>query len=57
MNTSSPVQNDWKDLYRAALFECNQNIPIRIPEAEKRIEERARELSTQEPKLRSKAAP
>ena len=45
MNASSPMQNDWKDLYRAALFEPNENkIPFRIAEAEKRIAERAREL-------------
>jgi hypothetical protein len=46
MNSSSPVQHDWKDLYRAALFEPNENkIPVRIAEAEKRIATRARELS------------
>lgn len=40
MNTSSPVQNDWKDLYKAALFEQSESkIPIRIAEAEKRIAE------------------
>jgi hypothetical protein len=45
MNTSSPVQNDWHDLYRAALFEPNKNkIPVLIAEAEKRIAARAREL-------------
>jgi hypothetical protein len=45
MNTSSPVQNDWKDLYRAALFEPNKTkLPMRIAEAERRIAARAREL-------------
>ena len=45
MNTSPLVQNDWKDLYRAAWFEPNKTkIPMRIAEAEKRIAAREREL-------------
>jgi hypothetical protein len=37
--------NDWKDSYRAALFEPNKSkIPVRIADAEKRIAARAREL-------------
>ena len=44
MNTISE-QNDWKDLYRAALFEPNkEKIPVRISDAEQRIAARAREL-------------
>ena len=43
MNAASP--NEWKDLYRAALFESNKTkIPARIADAEKRIAARAREL-------------
>jgi hypothetical protein len=39
------MQNDWKDLYRAALFEPNESkIPSRIAAAEKRIAARARDL-------------
>ena len=37
--------NDWKDAYRAALFEPNKSkIPMRVAEAEKKIAARAREL-------------
>ena len=44
MNTISE-QNDWKDLYIAALFEPNnEKIPVRISDAEQRIAARAREL-------------
>jgi len=44
MNTISE-QNDWKDLYKAALFEPNkEKIPVRISDAEQRIAARAREL-------------
>ena len=44
MNTVSQ-QNDWKDLYRAALFEPNkEKIPVRIADAEQRVAARAREL-------------
>jgi hypothetical protein len=43
MNTTSV--NDWKELYRAALFESNKSkIPTRIAQAEKRIAARALEL-------------
>ena len=44
MNTISE-QNDWKDLYKAALFEPNkEKIPARISDAEQRIAARTREL-------------
>jgi hypothetical protein len=44
MNPTS-VQNDWKNLYKAALFEPNKDkIPVRIADAEQRIATRAREL-------------
>jgi len=44
MNTISE-QNDWKDLYKAALFEPNkEKIPVRISDAEQRIAARTREL-------------
>ena len=47
MDTSSPVQSNWKELYKAALFEPNESkLPLRIAEAEKRIAARARELFT-----------
>jgi hypothetical protein len=37
---------DWRDLYRAALFEPDKSkTPIRIADAEKKITDRARELS------------
>ena len=43
MNAASP--SEWKDLYRAALFESNKSkIPSRITDAERRIAARAREL-------------
>ena len=42
---NAPSINDWKDSYRAALFETNKSkIPMRIADAEKRIAARAREL-------------
>ena len=44
MNAIS-VQDDWKELYKAALFERNkEKIPVRISDAEQRIAARAREL-------------
>jgi len=44
MNTISE-QNDWKNLYKAALFEPNkEKIPVRISDAEQRIAARTREL-------------
>ena len=44
MNAIS-VQNDWKELYKAALFERNkEKIPVRISDAEQSIAARAREL-------------
>ena len=44
MNAAS-IQNDWKDLYKAALFEPNKGkIPVLIADAERRIVARAREL-------------
>ena|SRR3954466_7241998 len=39
------LNQSWRDLYLAALFEPNKNkIPTRIADAEKRIAARAREL-------------
>jgi hypothetical protein len=41
----STVRAQWRDLYRAALFETDeQKLPGRIAEAEKVLIERAREL-------------
>ena len=40
------MNEDWRDLYRAALFEPNKSkTPMRIANAEKKIAARARELS------------
>jgi hypothetical protein len=45
MNPTSVLNESWKDLYRAALFEPNKSkISARIAEAEKKIATRAREL-------------
>jgi hypothetical protein len=43
----APSMNEnWRDLYRAALFEENKrNLPVRIANAEKKIAARSRELS------------
>ena len=41
----SPISNDWKEIYKAALFEDdNSKIPQRIAEAERALEARALEL-------------
>ena len=40
------MNEDWRDLYRAALFEPNKSkTPMRIANAEKKIAARAKELS------------
>ena len=45
LSSHSTVLATWRDLYRAALFETNeQKLPGRIAEAEKVLIERAREL-------------
>ena len=46
MKVASMNNEDWRDLYRAALFEPNKSkTPMRIANAEKKIAARARELS------------
>jgi len=42
---SSPINTDWKTLYRAAIFESNSSVtPQRIADAEQAILARGREL-------------